>query len=45
MGKKVAVNLGIVVVEFARINLREESFDMAGYLDTSWTTRLWRSGR
>jgi hypothetical protein len=36
-GKKVIVNLGIVVVEFARINLREESFDMAGYLDTSWT--------
>lgn len=36
-GKKVVVSLGIVVVEFARINLREESFDMAGYLDTSWT--------
>jgi hypothetical protein len=36
-GKTVIVSLGIVVVEFARINLREESFDMAGYLDTSWT--------
>jgi hypothetical protein len=36
-GKKVEVSLGIVVVEFARINLREESFEMAGYLDTSWT--------
>src|SRR3954471_2348252 len=36
-GKKVEVKLGIVVVDFARINLREESFDMAGYLDTSWT--------
>ena len=36
-GKKVEISIGIVVVEFARINLREESFDMAGYLDTSWT--------
>src|SRR4051794_32830276 len=36
-GKKVEVRLGIVVVAFARINLREESFDMAGSLDTSWT--------
>ena len=36
-GKKVEVKLGIVAVDFARINLREESFDMAGYLDTSWT--------
>ncbi len=36
-GKTVEVSLGIVVVDFARINLREESFDMAGYLDTSWT--------
>src|SRR4051795_11358041 len=36
-GRRIEVRLGIYVVDFARINLREESFDMAGYLDTSWT--------
>jgi hypothetical protein len=36
-GKTVDISLGIVLVDFARINIREESFDMAGYLDTSWT--------
>ena len=36
-GKKVEISLGIVLIDFARINNREESFDMAGYLDTSWT--------
>ncbi|WP_435019064.1 hypothetical protein TA3x_001060 [Tundrisphaera sp. TA3] len=35
-GKKIEVSVGIFLVSFARINLREESFDMAGYLDTSW---------
>lgn len=36
-GNRIRVSLGIYIVDFARINLREESFDMAGYLDTSWT--------
>ena len=36
-GRTIEVSVGIVVIDFARINLREESFDMAGYLDTSWT--------
>src|SRR4051794_29496577 len=36
-GKRIQVSLGIYLIDFARINLREESFDMAGYLDTSWT--------
>ncbi|WP_422927141.1 hypothetical protein [Singulisphaera sp. PoT] len=35
-GKQIEVSIGIYVVDFARINLREESFDMAGYLDTRW---------
>ena len=35
-GKRIPVSIGLYVVDFARINLREESFDMAGYLDTSW---------
>ena len=35
-GRRVRVSIGVVLVEFARINLREESFDMAGYLDASW---------
>ena len=36
-GQRIKVSIGIVLIDFARINLREESFDMAGYLDTSWT--------
>ena len=36
-GRRIEVALGIYLIDFARINLREESFDMAGYLDTSWT--------
>ncbi len=38
-GQKVDISLGIVLIDFARINNREESFDLAGYLDTSWTDR------
>lgn len=36
-GNRIKVSLGIYLIDFARINLREESFDMAGYLDVSWT--------
>ncbi len=36
-GKRIKVALGVYLVDFARINLREESFDMAGYLDVRWT--------
>ena len=36
-GKRIKVSIYLYLVDFARINLREESFDMAGYLDTSWT--------
>ena len=36
-GKTVDIFVGIILIDFARINIREESFDMAGYLDTSWT--------
>src|SRR3954453_5450480 len=36
-GRRIKIPVGIVLIDFARINLREESFDMAGYLDTSWT--------
>ncbi len=36
-GKRIKVAIGLYLVDFARINLREESFDMAGYLDASWT--------
>ncbi len=36
-GKRIKVSLGVYLVDFARINLREESFDMAGYLDVRWT--------
>jgi hypothetical protein len=36
-GQRIKISLGIVLVDFARINLRDESFEMAGYLDTSWT--------
>jgi len=35
-GRRIRVSIGIYLVDFARINLREESFDMAGYLDTAW---------
>ncbi len=35
-GRRIQVSLAIYLVGFARINLREESFDMAGYLDTAW---------
>jgi len=35
-GKRIRVSIGLYLVDFARINLREESFDMAGYLDSSW---------
>ncbi len=30
------VSVGIVLVDFARINAREESFDIHGYLNLSW---------
>lgn len=36
-GRRIEVSLGLYLIDFARINLREESFDMAGYLDTAWT--------
>jgi len=36
-GRRIEVSVGLYLVSFARINLREESFDMAGYLDTAWT--------
>ena len=36
-GRQIEVSIGIYLIDFARINLREESFDMAGYLDVSWT--------
>ena len=36
-GKTVRVKLGMYLIDFARVNIREESFDVAGYLDTSWT--------
>jgi len=36
-GRRIDVALGLFLVDFARVNLREESFDLAGYLDTSWT--------
>ena len=36
-GNRIKVSLGLYLIDFARINLREESFDMAGYLDVSWT--------
>jgi len=35
-GRQIRVAIGIYLVDFARINLREDSFDMAGYLDTTW---------
>ena len=35
-GRRIRVSIGVYLVDFARINLREESFDMAGYLDTAW---------
>ena len=36
-GKRIPVSIGIVVIDFARVNLREESFAMAGYLDVTWS--------
>ena len=36
-GQRIKVAIGVELIDFARINLREESFDLAGYLDTSWT--------
>ena len=30
------VSVGVVLVDFARINAREESFDIQGYLNLSW---------
>lgn len=36
-GKRIGVSIGVFLIDFARINLREESFDMAGYLDVRWT--------
>ncbi len=35
-GKRLEVSVGMYLIDFARINLREESFDMAGYLDATW---------
>ena len=36
-GNRIEVSLGSYLIDFARGNLREESFEMAGYLDTAWT--------
>jgi len=36
-GNRIEVSIGLYLIDFARLNLREESFDMAGHLDTSWT--------
>ncbi len=36
-GRRIRVSIGLYLVDFARINLRDESFDLAGYLDTTWT--------
>nr|WP_303652663.1 hypothetical protein [Paludisphaera mucosa] len=36
-GARIEISLGVYLIDFARINLREESFDMAAYLDTAWT--------
>ncbi|WP_175516945.1 ligand-gated ion channel [Planctomicrobium piriforme] len=35
-GRRIPVSIGIEVIDFARVNLREESFAMAGYLDVTW---------
>lgn len=35
-GKTVEVRLGIYLIEFARLNSRDETFDVTGYLDVSW---------
>jgi hypothetical protein len=35
-GRRINVSIAIVVIDFARVNLREESFAMAGYLDVTW---------
>ena len=35
-GKRIAVSIGITIIDFARISPQEEAFEMAGYLDLSW---------
>jgi hypothetical protein len=35
-GRTTPVALGITLIDFARINIREETFDIEGYLDATW---------
>src|SRR5947208_529087 len=35
-GKPVDVTVGFLVLDFARVNAREESFDLTTYLSLSW---------
>ena len=36
-GKRIRVSVGITIIDFARISPQDEAFEMAGYLDLSWT--------
>ena len=36
-GKRIAVSVGITIIDFARISPQDEAFEMAGYLDLAWT--------
>jgi len=43
-GKRVAVSVGITIIDFARISPQDEAFEMAGYLDLAWTDPTLASG-
>jgi hypothetical protein len=36
-GRRIAVTVGITIIDFARISPQDEAFEMAGYLDLAWT--------
>ena len=35
-GRRIAVSVGITIIDFARINEQNETFEMAGYLELGW---------
>jgi hypothetical protein len=36
-GQRIAVTVGITIIDFTRISPQDEAFEMAGYLDLAWT--------
>ncbi len=43
-GRRIAVAVGITIIDFPQISPQDEAFEMAGYLDLSWTDPTLASG-